>query len=73
MEPVGQGVVDVLALVGSDEGRDDEVDVGGEEEDCDGEGSFEGGCPGEVGVGAEVEFDEAEGDEGVYDGEGVGD
>lgn len=54
------------------ERRDDEVDVAGEEEDGDGQGGAEGRVP-VVMLAVRVEPDEAEGDEGVDDGERIGD
>ena len=50
----------------------DEVDVAGEEEDGDGQGGAAGRVP-VVLLAVRVEPDEAEGDEGVDDGERVGD
>jgi len=72
VQVVGQGLVDGDAVLGRDEGRDHEVDVTGEEEDHDGEGCAEGRVP-VVLLAVRVEPDEAEGDEDVDDGEGVGD
>lgn len=67
--------VDGVAGCGRDEGRDGEEEVGEEEEEDDGEGGAEGRGPvPAAGFGVrEVEVEEAEGDRGVYDCEGVGD
>jgi hypothetical protein len=72
VQVVRQGLVDRDAVLGRHEGRDDQVDVADEEEDCDGERGAEGRVP-VVSLAVGVEPDEAEGDEGVYYGEGVGD
>ncbi len=72
VDVVGQGVVDALALLGRDEGGDDEVDVAEKEEDGDGEGRLERGVPVPRGAVA-VEVDEGAGDEDVDDGERVRD
>jgi hypothetical protein len=60
------------AVCWGNERRDHEVDVAGEEEDCHREGCAEGRVP-VVLRAVCVQPDEAEGDEGVYYCEGVGD
>jgi hypothetical protein len=72
VQVVRQGFVDGDAVLGRHKGCDDQVDVADEEEDCDGERGAEGRVP-VVLLAVGVEPDEAEGDEGVYYGEGVGD
>jgi hypothetical protein len=72
VQVVGQSLVNGDAVLGRHEGCDDQVDVADEEKDRDGEGGAEGRVP-VVLLLVGVEPDEAEGDEGVYYGEGVGD
>lgn len=72
VQVVRQSLVNGNAVLGRHEGRDDQVDVADKEEDCDGEGGAEGRVP-VVLLLVGVEPDQAEGDEGVYYGEGVGD
>ena len=72
VDPVWQGLVDVLALLGRHEGGDDEVDVAEHEEYDDGQGRAEGRVPVPL-VPLDVEPDQAGCDEGVDDGQGVGD
>jgi hypothetical protein len=72
VQVVRQGFVHGDAVLGRHERRDDQVDVADEEEDCDGERGAEGRVP-VVLLAVRVEPDEAEGDEGVYYGEGIGD
>lgn len=73
MEPVRELLVDVLVgSLGRDKGGDDEVDVGEEEEDGDGERRLEGRVP-VVDVSVEVQPDEAKGDKRVDHGEWVRD
>lgn len=77
VQPVWQALVDRSVLLGCDEGSDDEVEVGEEEKCRDREGSLELGAPllrdAVLSVRLEVEVDEASGDKGVDDSEGIGD
>lgn len=72
VDPVGEGLVDVLAILRGHKGGDDEVDVAEHEEYDDGEAGADGGVP-VPGLAVEVEVDEAGGDEAVDDGEGIRD
>lgn len=73
VRPVGHALVDAVVAVGRRRvGDEDEEEVADEEEDDDGEGGLDGRVPA-PGVALDVEPDEADGDEGVDDGEGVGD
>lgn len=72
VQPVRQGLVHRHAVSRRHEGCDHEVDVAGEEEDGDRQGGTEGRVP-VVLLAVGVEPDEAKGDEGVDDGERVGD
>lgn len=72
MGPVRHALVDVLAILGRRVGGEDEEQVAEEEEGHDGERGADGGVPAPFGA-VDVEVDEADGDEGVDDGEGVGD
>jgi len=82
VQVVRQALVDVLVAGGGNEGRDDEVDVGEEEEDRDGDAGAHRWLPGVDGlrvrrgrgVGpAPVEGEETDGYEEVDDAEGVRD
>lgn len=72
VDPVGQGLVNVLALLGRHEGGDDKVDVAEHEEDDDRQGCAEGWVPVPL-VSLDVEPDQAGSDERVDDGKWVGD
>lgn len=72
VDPVGQGLVYVLALLGRHEGGDDEVDVAEHEEYDDGQGRAEGRVPVPL-VPLDVEPGKAGSDEGVDNGQRVGD
>lgn len=72
VDPVGQGLVDVLTLLGRHEWGDDEVDVAEHEKDDDGQGGAEGRVPVPL-VPLDVEPDQAGCDEGIDDCERVGD
>lgn len=74
VQVVGEFVVDALAGRGGHVGCHDEVALGEEEENGDGEGGADAGVPvGETRFAGEVDPDEAGRDEDVDDGEGVGD
>ncbi len=70
VDVVGKALVDVLALGRRHKRRNDEVDVAEAEESGDGDGCLDRGVPVEF-FAVAVEVDEAGGDKGVDDGEGV--
>lgn len=72
VDPVGQGLVDVLAVFGRHEGGNDEVDIAEHEEYNDGQAGAEGRVPVPL-VPLDVEPGQAGCDEGVDNGQGVGD
>lgn len=67
---VRKALVDVLALLGRDEGGDDEVDVAEHEEDDDRETSANGRVPVPL-LAVKVKVGQASGDENVDDSKGV--
>lgn len=71
VSPIRQSLVWLAAGWGWSEGNDEEEDVRCTEESCCGDSEDARLLP--VGEGSEVEIDDAEGDDGVDDGEWVGD
>lgn len=72
VNPVGQALVDAVAVGVGDEGSNDEVDVAGQEEQNDGKAGREGRVPVPL-LAVEVEVGQASGDENVDDRQGVDD
>jgi hypothetical protein len=77
MKVIWERLIDVLPLVRRNERRDNKVDVGEEEKDCDWEGSTEGRFPflraAVGGEGAKIEVDESTSDKHVYYCQRIGD